>query len=94
MKYRSRLSSRARYPLGALAACLLGLVVAACDSGDSLEAIRARQESGDLAGTVEPLRELLGADPTNAEVSYLYGRALVSTGQPFARSLVVRLFSK
>jgi tetratricopeptide (TPR) repeat protein len=65
-----------------LAACLLlGLALSGCAPADPLETIRERQAAGDYAGTVEPLRELLIERPHDAEVNYLYGRALVLTGQ-------------
>jgi tetratricopeptide (TPR) repeat protein len=81
MTERSRLTPYLAPPPGVLTLCLLGLLLVACDSHESLETIRQRQAVGDVAGTIEPLRELLEAEPTNAEVKYLYGRALVSTGQ-------------
>jgi len=80
MKRSNFLSCAARFR-GVLILCSLGLALAACESAESLDTIRARHAAGDAAGTIEPLRELLEADPTNAELNFLYGRALVSTGQ-------------
>lgn len=63
-----------------LVPCLL--VVTACEPGaPSLEEIRARQNRGEIDETVEPLRRYLAEHPGDGEASYLYGRALVATGQ-------------
>ncbi len=60
---------------------LLSLAIVACDPGPGLDEIRARQERGEFAETVEPLRAYVAEHPDAAEASYLYGRALVFTGQ-------------
>jgi len=64
-----------------VAAIALLLVFAACNWGDARERIRWQQRSGDFAATVEPLRELLAESPGDPELNYLYGLALVRTGQ-------------
>ncbi|MCL4685932.1 tetratricopeptide repeat protein [Myxococcota bacterium] len=46
-----------------------------------IEEIRALQEAGETDRVVEPLRDLLAADPDNAEARYRLGLALVQTGQ-------------
>jgi len=70
--------------LGGCAICvgwIACLALDGCREADPLEAIRARQATGDFAGSVEPLRELLKARPDDPEVEFLYGRALALTGQ-------------
>jgi len=64
------------------AGLLLGLALSGCEAADPLEAIRQQQASGDYAGSVARLRELLKERHDDPEVNYLYGRALVYTGQP------------
>ena len=61
---------------------LLGLALSGCEAADPLEAIRQQQAAGNYAGSVAPLRELLKERHDDPEVNYLYGRALVYTGQP------------
>src|SRR3990172_3850557 len=63
------------------AGLLLGLALSGCEAADPLEAIRQQQASGDYAGSVARLRELLKERHDDPEVNYLYGRALVNTGQ-------------
>ncbi len=63
------------------AGLLAGLASIACQDGDSLATIRQQQAGGDLAGTLEPLREHLAQHPDDAEANYLYGRALALTEQ-------------
>lgn len=70
--------------------CSLGLALAACDSAESLDTLREMQASGDVTGTIELLRELLEAEPKNAELNFLYGRALVSTGQRASATWALR----
>jgi tetratricopeptide (TPR) repeat protein len=63
-----------------LAAALLALGGCdACDTTDSVEAIYQQQKAGDYEGTLEPLRGLLEARPDDAELNFLYGRALAFT---------------
>ncbi len=54
---------------------------AACDSADPLTTIRQQQTQGNHQETIEPLRALLRERPTDPELNYLYGRALVQTQQ-------------
>jgi len=56
-------------------------LLAACDSADSLGEIRQRQTRGDFGSTLEPLRALLAERPSDPELSFLYGRALIQTQQ-------------
>ncbi len=67
---------------GVAAGLLLGLALSGCEAADPLQSIRLLQATGDYAGSVQPLRELLIARPKDPEASFLYGRALVFTGQP------------
>ncbi len=68
-------------PWLALAVALSAL---ACGPGaeSRLEQIRDRQQAGDLAATLEPLRELLEKTPDDPELNHLYGVALLGTRQP------------
>ncbi|MGH0030250.1 MAG: tetratricopeptide repeat protein [Myxococcota bacterium] len=68
--------------LAGLALLAICLGAAGCGGSDPLEPIRQQQASGDFAGSLEPLRELLKERGDDAEVQYLYGRALSMTGQP------------
>src|SRR5262245_10714002 len=61
---------------------LLLLCLPACGPADPLVEMRQRQESGDFAGTLDPLRKLVDQHPDSAEVYFRYGRALEATGQP------------
>ena len=61
---------------------LIASSVAGCVPSDSLEEARARIAAGEAAGSIELLRELIEADPDNAELLFVYGRALSLTGQP------------
>ncbi len=66
------------------AVCLVLAATAttACDSRDPLERARSLQdEQGDVAGALEPLRELVEQRPQDPEVNYRYGLALIASGQ-------------
>jgi len=65
--------------IGGLLVCL---ALTSCSETDPLEAIRAQQASGDLKGTIEPLRELLKTRPDDPEINFLYGLALALTKGP------------
>jgi len=67
-----------------LPACLALALLAtlACSGGDPRAEIRAQQEAGRHRATIEPLRALLAEQPRDPELSFLYGRALVASGQP------------
>lgn len=51
----------------------------ACSAGDPLEDIRKLHEEGQFNESVDRLRKILDADPSNAEASFLLGRALYQT---------------
>jgi len=57
------------------------VVIAGCEKGDPLEEIRKQQDAGAYAATIEPLRDLLAERPGEAEIQFLYGRALNYSGQ-------------
>jgi len=61
------------------AGLLVCLALTGCDETDPIDAIRQQQKAGDYEGSVEPLRELLATRPEDAEVNFLYGRALALT---------------
>jgi tetratricopeptide (TPR) repeat protein len=57
----------------------------ACGGGDqTLDDVRALQDSGAYAETLAPLRELLEATPSDPEANYRLGLALVNTGRATA----------
>jgi tetratricopeptide (TPR) repeat protein len=64
-------------------ALLIGLAPAGCGRGieDQLAAARAQQDDGQFEESIEPLRQVLGEDPENAEANYLLGYALIRTGR-------------
>jgi tetratricopeptide (TPR) repeat protein len=64
------------------AALLVLSLLAACSARDPLEEARKKQASQDFAGSLEILRNLVTEHPQDLEVHYLYGVALVRTGQP------------
>jgi tetratricopeptide (TPR) repeat protein len=76
---RARSTRGLRGGLALVAASIACLAPVACSDGDPLEAIRRQQASGDIEGSLEPLRELLAERPDDAEAHYLYGRGLVLT---------------
>jgi tetratricopeptide (TPR) repeat protein len=73
---------RSRGPRRRLAGLLAGLALVGCEPADPLAAIRQQQASGDLAGSIEPLREVLAERPDDPEANFLYGRALALAQQP------------
>ena len=77
----SALRLRARWLLVALfASTPLLALVAGCNREPSLDEIRALQDQGRYAETVEPLRHRLEGQPDDPETHYLYGTALSRTG--------------
>lgn len=61
------------------------LAALACDSGPSIEDVRAMQAEGRFAASLEPLRALLETEPDDPEVHFLYGTALNrTTSSPIA----------
>lgn len=57
----------------------------ACGAGDqTLDDVRALQDSGAYAETLAPLRALLEANPNDPEANYRLGLALVNTGRATA----------
>jgi tetratricopeptide (TPR) repeat protein len=80
------MTSRSLRSILSLLICALGLAILACEGepaseADARNAIRQQQASGDVAGTIEPLRAMIAEHPDDGELNYLYGRALVATGQ-------------
>lgn len=72
------------------AGLLVGLALAGCEAADPLAAIRQQQATGDYAGSLEPLRALLLERPQDPEANYLYGTALVVTGQASLATFALR----
>jgi tetratricopeptide (TPR) repeat protein len=83
--------NRMRSSACALAALTFtALALFACGRGDSLEALKQRQEQGDFAATIEPLRNLLRDRPNDPEINYLYAHALVATQRPSLATWALR----
>lgn len=59
---------------------LLLLGAAACERGPTKETIRALHQQGRFEASIEPLREMIQSQPEDAEAHYLYGVALIQTG--------------
>ena len=60
-------------------------LVLACGAGDqTLDDVRALQDSGAYAETLAPLRALLEKNPTDPEANYRLGLALINTGRATA----------
>ncbi len=69
--------------LPALAGTLLVAAATACGPRDPLEQVRLLQDgSGDHAGSLELLNDLLESRPDDPEVHHRHGVALISTGNP------------
>jgi predicted Zn-dependent protease len=81
MSFRLRCNAIRTVSVCALLALLVSIAGVGCQKSDPLVAIRQRQASGDLRGSIEPLRELLRERPDDPEVNFLYGYALVHTEQ-------------
>jgi tetratricopeptide (TPR) repeat protein len=56
--------------------------IAGCGASDSIQDVREQIRAGQFAESLESLRELIGADPDDPELLFLYGRVLVEMGQP------------
>jgi len=61
---------------------LLCLALAGCGPSDPVAEIRELHAAGRFADSLEPLRGLVEVRPDDAEVHYLYGFALLRSGQP------------
>jgi len=58
------------------------LALVACGKSDPLQEILRLQAQGDYQASIEPLRTLLAEHGDDPQIQYLYGRALVATGEP------------
>jgi tetratricopeptide (TPR) repeat protein len=65
----------------ACALLCIALTTGACREEDPLARAQRLQANGDLEGSLEVLREVLAEREDDAQVHYLYGRALTATGQ-------------
>jgi tetratricopeptide (TPR) repeat protein len=63
-------------------AILVASSVVGCGPSDPVQEVRDQIAAGQFREALEPLRELIGANPDDMELLFLYGRALVETGQP------------
>jgi tetratricopeptide (TPR) repeat protein len=63
-------------------AALLSILLVGCGPADPLGAARRLQSLGNFGGSIAPLRQLLEDEPDNAEANFLYGVALIRSGQP------------
>lgn len=67
---------------GVLLLVLVLALLSGCDSTSDVESVRALQESGRYAQSLEPLRRGLESNPDDPELHYRNGLALVQTGSP------------
>jgi tetratricopeptide (TPR) repeat protein len=68
--------------VAAATAALISTLLVGCQPADPIAEARRLQATGEFARSIDPLRELLEEEPGNAEANYLYGVALVRSGQP------------
>ena len=61
------------------AGVLVCLALSGCKQTNSMEAVRKQVAEGKFEEAVEPLRELLKANPDDPEINFLYGQALSAT---------------
>ena len=57
-------------------------MVVGCAPSDPIQDVRDQFAAGQYREALEPLRELIKESPDDMELLFLYGRALVETGQP------------
>lgn len=72
-------SFRGRIALLLACAAIAGPPLGGCKQEDPLAVVRKQMAAGDFEGSVEPLRELLAKQPDDAELNFLYGKALSAT---------------
>jgi tetratricopeptide (TPR) repeat protein len=60
----------------------IAVLATGCGPSDPIQDVRELQRRGRFHESLEPLRELLTSQTENSEVYYLYGLALMRTGQP------------
>jgi tetratricopeptide (TPR) repeat protein len=82
MSFHSRRDRSPRAAPLALLVLLLCIPLAGCGPSDPVAEIRELHAKGGFAESLEPLRGFLETHPDDAEVHYLYGLALLRTGQP------------
>lgn len=61
---------------------LIALLLLGCGAFDPLEEVRALHRAGLYEDSLEPLRELVETRPEDAQIHYLYGLALIRSGEP------------
>ena len=71
----------ARITLRFFALLAAALILGGCTPEDSLETARSQQAAGNLRGSLETLRTLVAADPSNTEANLLLGIALFRNGE-------------
>jgi tetratricopeptide (TPR) repeat protein len=82
MLLRSRRNRWQGATLFALLPLLLCFQLTGCGPPDPVAEIRELHAAGRFADSLEPLRGLVEARPDDVEVHYLYGLALLRSGQP------------
>ena len=80
--YSSWIQRRVRRAPALLGSVLMLVVLAGCDSPDSIDDVRNMQSLGKFEASLEPLRVLLEESPDDPELNYRYGTALRVTGAP------------
>ena len=69
-------------PLGLLCGALVAGTGCAQSSDDPLDRVRGLHARNQYEETLDDLRALMDEDPTVLEVNYLFGKALMHTGEP------------
>lgn len=81
---------RSRRICGAIALFAITFTIAGCGPSDPIEQAREQMAAGKFDESLELLRELIGENPDDPELLFLYGRALVEMGQPGLASWPLR----
>jgi tetratricopeptide (TPR) repeat protein len=66
----------------AIALLAITVMVVGCGPSDPIEQAREQMAAGEYEESLALLRELIGVNPDDPELLFLYGRALVEMGQP------------
>ena len=74
--------TRRTLPLGLLCGALVAGTGCSQSSDGPLERVRELQARNQYEDTLDDLRTLMDEDPTDLEVNYLFGEALMHTGEP------------
>lgn len=79
-----------RRSCAAVALAMILFAVAGCSPSDPVQEVREQMAAGKYSESLELLRELIGVEPEDPELLFLYGRALNESGQPGLASWPLR----